>query len=292
MLFRSLAHPNPNPKSQQLAHPNPKSQQPAHPNAPPPLELHGVRTKPSSPFTLRGAIKNVSTTLMLDSGASSEFIDTEFARRCGLAMTPSNRTIRLADGTVVSASGEVTVDFTLAPSEVNEASIPFTATFTATPLEGYDAILGMTWLSTHNPVIGWQQKTIEIRTPGRASQFIQPIAHDEPIARLAVITMKGLKKAMRRGECDELFAIFVRPRDEPASTLAALTEHPAAQALLAEFADVFPDKLPPGLPPARGTQHRIELKPGSRPPQPRPLRHQSSKDLAVFEEYKIGRAHV
>jgi len=43
--------------------------------------------------------------------------------------------------------------------------------------------------------------------------------------------------------------------------------------------------LPPGLPPARGTQHRIELKPGSRPPPPRPLRHQSSKDLAVFEEY-------
>jgi hypothetical protein len=35
----------------------------------------------------------------------------------------------------------------------------------------------------------------------------------------------------------------------------------------------------------RGVEHAIELKPGARPPPVRPLRHQSSKDLAVFKEY-------
>ena len=36
--------------------------------------------------------------------------------------------------------------------------------------------------------------------------------------------------------------------------------------LLQEFADVFPDSLPKGLPPERGVAHRIELVPDARPP--------------------------
>ena len=56
-------------------------------------------------------------------------------------------------------------------------------------------------------------------------------------------------------------------------------------ALLKEFADVFPEQLPSTLPPARGVEHAIELKPGSKPPPPRPLHHVSPKDSAVIEEY-------
>ena len=238
---------------------------------------------------MRGTIRDESTVLMLDSGASSEFIDTEFVRRCGIPLTPSDRTIRLADGTIVPADGEAMISFTLEPSSRNGAPIPFTARFTATPLEGYDAILGMSWLDTHDPIIGWKERSIEIRTAGRKSQFVRPLEHDKSrpvIARLATMSVRGLKRAMRHKEPMEMFAVFVRPKDDESSVATSVsTEHPAAQALLKEFADVFPDKLPDGLPPARGTQHRIELKPDSRPPPIWPLRHQSAKDLAVFEEY-------
>ena len=35
------------------------------------------------------------------------------------------------------------------------------------------------------------------------------------------------------------------------------------QSLLQEFQDVFPDELPPSLPPLRGIEHRIDLIPGA-----------------------------
>ena len=48
--------------------------------------------------------------------------------------------------------------------------------------------------------------------------------------------------------------------------------------LLREYADVFPDNLPPGLPPSREVDHRIELTPGSSPPS-RPLYRMSPSEL-------------
>jgi hypothetical protein len=42
--------------------------------------------------------------------------------------------------------------------------------------------------------------------------------------------------------------------------------------LLQEFKDVFPDELPPGLPPLHGIEHRIELIPGAPLPNKVPYR--------------------
>ena len=42
--------------------------------------------------------------------------------------------------------------------------------------------------------------------------------------------------------------------------------------LLQEFKDVFPDELPPGLPPLRGIEHRIDLIPGAPLPNKAPYR--------------------
>ena len=221
---------------------------------------------------------------MIDSGASSDFIDTEFARKCGLELSPSNCTIRLADGSVVSASGQATVNFHLVAAH-GKPAIPCTTTFTVTPLQGYDAILGLTWLETHDVLVGWRNRTIEVRTPGQPKQHIKPIecVSDPAPMKIASMTTKGLARAHRRGEVEEMYAIFVQPKKN--STPETSKRHPMEASLLKEFEDVFPEQLPSGLPPTRGVQHRIELKPGSTPPQVRPLHHQSSKDLAVFEEY-------
>ena len=257
---------------------------PPYPTCALPTELYlsGLRTQPANLFKMAGTFDGNKGALMIDSGASSEFIDPEYAQRIGLKLTPSQRTIALADGSVAIAHGQVTATFGL--TSVHGKAVPFTATFIATPLKGYDAILGVTWLQQHDPHVGWRNRTIEIHSPGKQTQCFRPvecIGDDAGPTRLASISSRALERARRHGEIDELYAVIVKPLTEN----AVKPEHPAMQKLLKEFGDVFPDELPKKVPPVRGVQHRIELKPGARPPQTRPLRHQSSKDLAVFEEY-------
>ena len=237
-------------------------------------------------FKLRTFFGSHAATALLDSGASTDFIDPAFARRCELTLTPSSRSVKLADGSLVNAQGQIATTCTLAAAKGDP--IPYAATFTATPLEGYDMILGMSWLTAHDPLIGWNSRSITIRPAGtKVQRLIRPLeclGGEPSVARMASITLKGFRRAHRRGEVEDMYAVMIRPTDA-ASSPAESKEDPAIEIVLREFADVFPDKLPDGLPPNRGVEHKIELKPGSRPPPARPLRHQSSKDLAVFEEY-------
>ena len=255
----------------------------------PPLELHGVRSQPANLFLLQGWIKNQSIRILLDSGASGDFIDEKFARDQGWPLTPSDRTIRLADGSIAPAAGQVTTEWLLAAAKGDP--LPFTSTFTATPLGQYDVILGMTWLHQHDPLIGWRNRSITVRTPGRPHRNVRPIecigetGPRAACAHLASISVQGLRRAHRRGQIEELYTIIVRPVEATAERVVPGADDSDVKSLLAEFSDVFPSKLPDGLPPARGVEHKIELKPDSRPPPVRPLRHQSSKDLAVFEAY-------
>ena len=211
---------------------------------------------------LRGYIADHPATIMIDSGASHNFVDPAFVERAKLRLTSSDRSVKLADGTLVKALGSIRTDYTLAAAR--GIPIPFNSTFTATPLEGYDAILGMDWLDTHDPIIGWKDRSISIRSAdGKPPRLIRPLeCIEDPnhptVARLASIGLKGFRKAHRRGEIEEVFTVIVKLSGDDSSPPR---EDPATEALLREFVDVFPDKLPDGLPPKRGVEHTIELKP-------------------------------
>ena len=252
---------------------------------PPMMFLHGVRLPDSRLFKLRAWVNGHIATILLDSGASDMFIDTAFARQCGLTLSPSDRSIRLADGSTSKVAGQTTATCSLAASE--GSTVPFEATFTATTLESYDIILGMTWLTHHDPVIGWRNRSITLRTPGRPHRTITPLEclNEEPtVARLAEITCKGLQKAFRRGQVEELFLIRINSTTHKPEPVGS--NDPDIKVLLGRYKDVWPEELPhASVFPDRGYEHRIDLKPGAVPPPVRPLRHQSAKDSAVMDEY-------
>ena len=275
------------------------------------LQLCGARvTTYGAVIKLAGHVGASRCTALVDSGASGQgFIDADFAARCGLVVQPSRDTIQLADGTIVSAAGRVTVQYSLAAAK--GPPIPFNSTFTVTSLQGsFDLILGVGWLSQHDVAAGWRSRTIEVRELGgsKVSHLIQPLEVLEPEPRrsspeqLATISSKQMRKDLRRGQVEELYAVIVQPQSDSGEKLAdarvpstatsgqacaatVTAEDPNVANLLQEYADVFPDKLPNTLPPARGVEHAIELKPGSRPPPVRPLRQQSAKDSAVIDEF-------
>lgn len=89
--------------------------------------------------------------------------------------------------------------------------------------------------------------------------------------------MLGIHEALRRGQrvCAADLSSAIQPSVDP------LTQ--ARREMLAEFRDVFPEKLPDGLPPERAVDHKIELVPGSFPPS-RPTIRLSAPELAELKK--------
>ena len=262
------------------------------------LELHGVHHNPNAAglFKLRGHMAGTEVTLLIDSGASRDFVDTRLVDKCGMTLQPSNRRIRLADGSVVAAQGEVAIDCDLRAAK--GAPFSFTSTFVATTLEGYDAILGMTWLSQHDPHINWFTRAVTLRVAGKPPCLINPIpVKADKAPRLATMTMNATRKAIQKGAVDELFLVMMPGSCQQATdSLAGLDTAgtsptvqngawPELDSLLQEFSDVWPEKVPNELPPLRGVEHEIELKAGHKVPPVRPLYHQSTKEAEVVKQF-------
>jgi len=301
----------------------PRQQQVAQADAePPPLLLHGARSEPSALLKLQGSVhcawgRETPVQPMVDSGASGMgFADPVFVQRCGGQVRPSSRRIILADGSEVRAAGEVTLSYSLqaftCATKEDTPPVRFTSTFIVTPLAPYELILGIGWLEQHHVSIGFREKSIQLRVGGAgAVQCIRPLmrCNDDGSAaleaaplRLQTITPKGACRLQRRKQIDRMYMILMRPvaetlalvaeggnkpvGSEPAAdTPAAGGEHPRIVPLLREFGSTVFGTPRPGVPPKRGVEHAIQLKPGTAPPPARGLRHQSERDAAVLHEY-------
>ena len=78
-----------------------------------------------------------------------------------------------------------------------------------------------------------------------------------------------------RGVCENPSSVLhyvLVCKDNAPQTNTSHTLPLVLSSLLQEFHDVFPDKLPPGLPPLRGIEQRIDLIPGAPLPNKAPYR--------------------
>ena len=283
----------------------------------PPLRLHGARTEPSALLKVQASVHGawgtrVPVQPMIDSGASGMgFADPAFVSRCGAQLRPSSRRITLADGSEVRAAGEATLTYSLAAhvcgSKRKDADpVLFTSTFIVTPLAPYELILGVGWLEQHHALIGFRERSIQLRVNGVGKQHcIRPLARcndDGSLAteaaplQLKAIAQKRVCKLLRKGDIAEMYAVLLRRAPDEgtdegkkatadASAAVPGSDHPLIVPLLAEFKDSVFGEPKPGVPRKRGVEHAIQLKPGAVPPPARPLHHQSAKDAAVMKEY-------
>ena len=117
--------------------------------------------------------QTVSTKALIDSGADGQFINTKFAIKHRIPMTPLPRPIPVlnVDGTP-NHQGIIT-HFTW--RWIQMGSKQFTCRFLVTSLGKEDIILGLPWLKRYNPSIDWQNKTLTIQKTNMATSIAQQV---------------------------------------------------------------------------------------------------------------------
>ena len=112
----------------------------------------------ATPLVFEGELAKVWVKILLDSGASSNFISQEFLDQHQLSMKalPRIQTIFLADGSQNTCTTKTTsIKLQIGSFQDKIQAFPL-------DLSQYDLILGTPWLIKHNPQIDWEGRTMTI----------------------------------------------------------------------------------------------------------------------------------
>ena len=203
--------------------------------------------------------------VFVDNGSSHSFFDDKLATELHLDRQPATAPTAEAVGGLKVPCGK-----DLAPLRLQLGAYTTKVQFLTTKLDKWDALLGLDWLTRDNPHIDWAKRTVVAKTRRRKIKL--PLWTNQSLEGVSLTTMEvnQLHRELQRGADAWLVHVCQLEVD---STSAAVSEEPRElQALLQEFSDVFPEDLPPGLPPTRKLQHTIDLVPGSTPPVKPPYR--------------------
>jgi hypothetical protein len=274
---------------------------------------YGVDQGTADPLILlRSSVHSHPAVSLWDTGAEAIFVATHFVDKHGLQsqLRPTQQRVKFADGSVKPARGELTI-----PLVIHTHGRPFECqvrAIVADLQERFDIVLGTPFCSAHLPRPDF--KTMDLLLPTRLRNgevswqraLRAPARHalgdelDNGSLGLCEVGLEQMDRLRHAGLLDLDTACLVHI----GAAVRAVTQPPLSDKdralaeqctalrakFLAEFAAVFPDKLPKVDPKAgaagsaeqsgtaAGVVHRIELKPGA-VPYSRPLRRMSTQEL-------------
>jgi len=233
-------------------------------------------------LTFAGKLHGRPVKVLVDCGASSNFVSTTFVAQHGLETVPANKpfVVRLADGQR-QACAEA-----LPKSSLHIRRYKDKLDLHILPIKNFDVILGMPWLRQYKPYIDWDAGILTF-DKGRTRCCLAP---PKPAAPSCLLTAKQFAACLNddEHECfaltadcyESLLSVETVANRATAADPLPNTMPPEAQRLLDQYAAVFPDSMP-GLPPHRDIEHAIELVEGGRPVARAPYR------LSVKEENEL-----
>lgn len=226
----------------------------------------------SSPKTLKlkGEIQGQEVVVMVDPGATHNFISMEAVHKLGLPITPSQSfDVSLGTGEAVQGEGECkAVILHLAGITIIESYLPL-------QLGNSDVILGVQWLEKLGTMTtNWKTQTMKFRL-GDTTVTLK----GDPSLGRSKISLKAMMRTLRKEgggflvELNHLSGgIGDKGKDTTASSVPLFL-----QPTIKQYQHVF--QMPAGLPPLRGHEHAIRLKEGTDPVSVRPYRYaQAQKD--------------
>lgn len=175
----------------------------------------------SSLIKLTGAIGPHSAIVLVDCGATGNFVSSSFVRQHQLSVTaPASEAplVTLANGTSKSSPG------TLVAAPVRIGSYTDSLSFIVTELDGYDVILGMPWLSQYNPTVDWRGATLSFVDRSSTRQVLRRMSTAPTLwretpsgtvpsvprstASLNLISVDKIKKDHREGKLDTAYLVY------------------------------------------------------------------------------------
>ena len=246
------------------------------------LDLQATSTDQPLMFRFQARAAGCAAKVLLDSGASHNFVSAAFVRASALRITAPVQayTVRLASGDTVPLQGQCTFKLSM-----QQFSGTVTALVMPEMLPQTDLILGDTWLRSEQAQLcyttgtctllkGSRRRTLSL-SDGELPQTDDQVVHSVLAAMLSsllpplIISAKQTKKAIRQGA--KHFTVLVRndqldscdaqsptghstPQAASAVAQDGTNEQSRIQVIVDKYKDVFED-LPPGLPPARNVVH-------------------------------------
>ncbi|XP_074328452.1 uncharacterized protein LOC141666362 [Apium graveolens] len=226
----------------------------------------------TNPKTMKmlGEVMGQKVVVMVDPGATHNFISLEAVEKLGLPLLPSKGFgVSLGTGADVRGEGECrAVVLQLQGITVIENYLPL-------QLGNSDLILGVQWLEKLGTVsANWKTLTLKFKL-GQDNVVLK----GDPALGRTMISLKAMIRTIKKGgdgfmvECNHLGAnVGEKVNEETPKEVPQYLE-----ATLRQHTKVF--QMPLGLPPCRGHEHCITLKDGTNPISVRPYRYpQSQKD--------------
>lgn len=151
-------------------------------------------------IVLHGTVQGHTARVLIDSGASRNFVNDNFLASCQVPTTklPHRLRVRNANGGIVRTHHVANL-----PLQINT----FKDTIedcVATCLAGYDIILGKPWLTRHNPGINWTTNTVTV-----GSTILQG-SHCEELPSVAVLNASRMSKLLRKGKAAECYIATIK----------------------------------------------------------------------------------
>ncbi|KAM2418624.1 hypothetical protein ACFX1W_025288 [Malus domestica] len=200
-----------------------------------------------------------TTRVLVDTGATHNFMTSEEATRLGLRVTKepgSVKTVNSAATPIVGVARNVQVDI---------GTWKGTIDFTIVKMDDYGVVIGLEFMDKVRAFPIPFYNIFCILADGRQPCLV-------PLERQAKKCTQHLSaiqfaKSWKKGEATFLATLMLNEGEEKYGPLPKQVED-----VLTEFADVMPKELPKKLPPRREVDHVIELEPGAKPPSKSPYR--------------------
>jgi hypothetical protein len=214
-----------------------------------------------------GYINGHEARILIDSGCSTYVLSSAFALKTRIQQHPTNPIpVQLA---VRNSDDDPRITLKTPEIPVTIGDYSTKKAFYTLPLPRYDAILGLPFIKENKISFGESHVMI-------GSQIVPMNNERKMTPQIGMVSRQKLKSLVRRNQLDELYLCRVEVAKSDSSEPRQISE-PIEKKLTIpskipewiqrEYADIFLEGLPPGMPPPRSVDHQILLKdPNSAPP--------------------------